>query len=104
MSCCCRHCAAWRGCEARLKSMGTEFLQLWLAALLFGIGLMTLIWWLAVRIGNAGIVDIAWSAGFAPVAVGYAAAGDGALARRLLIASMVSIWSVRLGAYLYVRV
>jgi steroid 5-alpha reductase family enzyme len=84
--------------------MGTEFLQLWLAALLFAIGLMTLIWWLAVRIGNAGIVDIAWSAGFAPVVVGYAAAGGGALARRLLIASMVSVWSVRLGAYLYVRV
>lgn len=84
--------------------MGTEFLQLWLAALLFAMVLMTLIWWLAVRIGNAGIVDIAWSAGFAPVVIFYAAAAGGAPPRRALIAGMVCVWSLRLGAYLYVRV
>jgi steroid 5-alpha reductase family enzyme len=82
----------------------TEFLHLWLSALLFAIVLMALIWRLAIRIGNAGIVDIAWSAGFAPVVIFFAAAGSGALPRRSLIASMVSVWSLRLGAYLYVRV
>jgi steroid 5-alpha reductase family enzyme len=81
-----------------------ELLSLWLAALLFAIVLMTLVWWLAVRIGNAGIVDIAWSAGFAPVAIFYAVTGGGALPRRALMAAMVSIWSVRLGSYLYLRV
>ena len=84
--------------------MWTEFLQLWLAALLFAVVLMLLIWRLAVRIGNAGIVDIAWAAGFAPVVIWYAAAASGAPARRALIALMVSIWSLRLGVYLYVRV
>jgi steroid 5-alpha reductase family enzyme len=84
--------------------MWTEFLQLWLAALLFAVVLMLLIWRLAVRIGNAGIVDIAWAAGFAPVVIWYAAAASGAPARRALIALMVSIWSLRLGLYLYVRV
>ena len=84
--------------------MWPEFLQLWLAALVFAIVLMALIWRLAIRIGNAGIVDIAWSAGFAPVVIFYAAAASGALPRRALIALMVSLWSLRLGAYLYVRV
>jgi steroid 5-alpha reductase family enzyme len=84
--------------------MGTEFLHLWLAALLFAIVLMALIWRLAVRIGNAGIVDIAWSAGFAPVVVFYALAAGGAPPRRAMIALMVSLWSLRLGGYLYLRV
>lgn len=79
-------------------------LRLWLAALLFAIVLMTLVWALAVRIGNAGIVNIAWSAGFAPVVLLFAAAGSGAPSRRALIGAMVSLWSLRLGAYLYVRV
>jgi len=84
--------------------MWTEFLYLWLAALLFVIVLMALVWRLAMRIGNAGIVDIAWSAGFAPVVIFYAAAASGAPPRRALIALMVSLWSLRLGAYLFVRV
>jgi steroid 5-alpha reductase family enzyme len=84
--------------------MWPEFLRLWLAAVLFAIVLMLLVWRSAVRIGNAGIVDIAWAAGFAPVVIGYAAAATGAVPRRALIALMVSIWSVRLAAYLYVRV
>jgi steroid 5-alpha reductase family enzyme len=82
----------------------TEFLPLWLVALLFAIALMALVWRLAVRIGNAGIVDIAWSAGFAPLVIFYAASGSGAAARRALIAAMVSLWSLRLAGYLYLRV
>ncbi|MGH8231850.1 MAG: DUF1295 domain-containing protein, partial [Steroidobacteraceae bacterium] len=72
--------------------MLAEVLQLWLLALLFAVVLMTLIWAAAVRIGNAGIVDVAWAAGFAPVVLLYALASNGALARRLLIAVMVSLW------------
>jgi steroid 5-alpha reductase family enzyme len=84
--------------------MGTEFLRLWLAAWLFALVLMALVWQLARRIGNAGIVDIAWSAGFAPVVLFYAVAGSGAASRRALIAAMVGLWSLRLGVYLYGRV
>jgi len=84
--------------------MWIELRQLLLPALLFACALMTCVWWLAMRIGNAGIVDIAWSAGFAPVAIFYAVAGGGALPRRILIALMASLWSLRLGGYLYVRV
>ncbi|HEY3729978.1 MAG TPA: DUF1295 domain-containing protein [Steroidobacteraceae bacterium] len=84
--------------------MFAEVLQLWLLALLFALALMTVIWAMAVRIGNAGIVDIAWAAGFAPVVVFYALAANGALARRLLIAALVVLWSLRLGIHLYRRV
>jgi len=84
--------------------MWAEFLTLWLAGLLFACTLMALIWRLAVRIGNAGIVDIAWAAGFAPIALLYAVAGSGAGSRRVLIAAMVGLWSLRLALYLYVRV
>jgi len=43
--------------------MTGELLRLWLLALLFAVVLMTLTWRLALRLGNAGIVDIAWAAG-----------------------------------------
>ena len=75
-----------------------------ISALLFAIVLMTLIWRLALRLGNAGIVDIAWAAGFTPVVLWFAAAGSGAPARRALIAAMVVIWSLRLAGYLLLRV
>lgn len=84
--------------------MWPEFLRLWLVGLLFALALMAVIWAIAVRIGNAGIVDIAWSAGFAPMAIFLALASDGYAPRRTLIALLVSLWSLRLGGYLYVRV
>jgi steroid 5-alpha reductase family enzyme len=84
--------------------MWPEFIRLWLIGLLFAFVLMAIVWGIAVRIGNAGVVDIAWSAGFAPVAIFYALASDGGAIRRTLIAFIVSLWSLRLGSYLYVRV
>jgi steroid 5-alpha reductase family enzyme len=84
--------------------MASELLRLWLVALLFAVVLMTLVWRLALRLGNAGIVDIAWAAGFAPVVLWFAIAGSGAPARRVLMAVMVVAWSLRLGGYLLWRV
>jgi steroid 5-alpha reductase family enzyme len=81
-----------------------ERLRLLLPALLGACALMAIVWQLAVRQANAGIVDIAWSAGFTPVAAYYAIAGDGPPARRALIASMTALWSLRLAVYLYRRV
>jgi steroid 5-alpha reductase family enzyme len=81
-----------------------EFLILILLAWAFAFALMTIVWLISVRIKNAGIVDIAWSFGFAPVALLYAIFADGFAARRWLILAMVAIWSLRLGGYLYFRV
>jgi steroid 5-alpha reductase family enzyme len=84
--------------------MWPEFIHVWLLGLLFAVVLMAAIWAIAVRIGNAGIVDIAWSAGFAPMAIFFAYMTHGFAPRRALIALLVSLWSLRLGGYLYVRV
>ncbi|HSY17015.1 MAG TPA: DUF1295 domain-containing protein [Candidatus Acidoferrales bacterium] len=82
----------------------TEFLHAFWPACAFAIGLMLAIWWLALRINNLGIVDVAWSYAFAPVAVFYAATTHGNPTRRWLMAGMATLWSVRLGTYLYFRV
>lgn len=66
--------------------------------------LMCGVWLVAVRIRNAGIVDIAWAASFAAIALLFAVLGAGAPLRRLVVLLMVSAWSLRLAAYLYRRV
>jgi steroid 5-alpha reductase family enzyme len=82
----------------------TEFLHAFWPACAFAVGLMVVIWWLALRINNLGIVDIAWSYAFAPVAIFYAATTHGFATRRWLMAGMATLWSLRLGTYLYFRV
>ena len=84
--------------------MAHEFFNALLAVCGFSIALMLVIWWLALKINNLGIVDIAWSAAFAPVAIFYAATTHGEPARRWLIAGMAAFWSLRLGAHLCFRV
>ncbi|MBI3884962.1 MAG: DUF1295 domain-containing protein [Opitutae bacterium] len=63
-----------------------------------------LLYALARRIDNYGIVDIAWSYAFALLAVFYAVAGPGWPPRRALIATLAALWSARLGTHLYRRV
>jgi steroid 5-alpha reductase family enzyme len=77
---------------------------LFLLGLGFSSLLMVAVWIISVRIGNAGIVDIAWALGFAPLALLYRAFGDGEPARQNLITLMVVIWSARLGVHLWKRV
>ena len=84
--------------------MLTEFLNALWPVCVFAFALMLVIWWLALRINNLGIVDVAWSAAFAPVAIFYAATTHGDPTRRWLIAGMATLWSLRLGIYLYFRV
>ena len=63
-----------------------------------------LVYLLARRIDNYGIVDVAWSYAFAALAAGYAVLGGGYLPRRALIALMAAVWSARLGTHLLVRI
>lgn len=65
---------------------------------------MALVWRIAVRIRNAGIVDVAWSANFSLLVILYATMGTGYFPRRLLIAAMTMLWSLRLAGTLYRRV
>jgi steroid 5-alpha reductase family enzyme len=78
--------------------------SLWFLALTLASFLMLLTWLTSVKIRNAGIVDIVWSAGFTPLVWLYVALGYGWMPRKLLIAGMVSFWSLRLGGYLFRRI
>jgi steroid 5-alpha reductase family enzyme len=64
----------------------------------------SLVFVLARRIDNYGVVDIAWSYAFGALAAFYALAAPGWPVRRALIAAMVVTWSLRLGTHLAVRV
>lgn len=63
-----------------------------------------LLYLLARKIDNYGIVDIAWSYAFGALAVFYALAAPGWPARRVLIAGLAVVWSVRLGTHLCIRI
>ena len=67
-------------------------------------GLFGLLYLLARRIDNYGIVDIAWSYAFALLAGYYAIFASGWLPRRALVAGLVVSWSLRLGTHLCRRV
>jgi steroid 5-alpha reductase family enzyme len=63
---------------------------------------MTALWLVQRRTGDAGIVDAGWAAGIGALAVFYAVAADGAFERRLLIAAMAATWSLRLTHHIVV--
>jgi steroid 5-alpha reductase family enzyme len=88
-----------------LRLMAHSLIALMLfQALIFVIASMVVVWLWSVKIKNAGIVDIAWAALFSIVALLYAAVGDGYSLRKIAIAVMVCIWSLRLASFLYRRV
>lgn len=74
------------------------------AATALMVTLMAMVFAVSRRLDNYGLVDVAWAFGFTPVALLYAWQGGGHAPRRALIAAMVTLWSLRLGSYLYRRV
>ena len=63
-----------------------------------------LLYFVARRMDNYGIVDIAWSYAFGALATFYALLAPGWPVRRALIAAMAVMWSARLGTHLCIRV
>jgi steroid 5-alpha reductase family enzyme len=78
--------------------------SLLLAGLLFLALLMVVVWLLSLLWHNAGIVDVAWSAAFTPVAAAYVWLAEGWPTRDALLLAMVTTWSLRLAGHLFVRV
>lgn len=80
------------------------FLSVFMIGLGVIIGLMILLWLLSLVLKNASIVDIFWGAGFVITAwVFFFIAPEGLLARKLLIALMVTIWGLRLSLHIFFR-
>ena len=76
----------------------------WLIALVTLCGAFALCYVLARRLDNYGIIDVVWAYAFAAVALGFAGSGEGWLPRRIAIAALAVVWSVRLGTHLLRRV
>ncbi len=79
------------------------FWEILLFGLLLMMATMTITWLIQLKNKNAGLVDITWSYNFAFLAYLFFIFSEGFYDRKVLIASMVFIWSVRLGTYLYQR-
>lgn len=74
-----------------------------LAGLAFAMLMMTALWFIQRKTGNAGIVDVGWSAGIALLAVGYALAGGAPAALRLAAGAMGALWGFRLAWHIHQR-
>lgn len=65
--------------------------------------LMTLVWVVSLVRRDASIIDIFWGLGFVLVAWVYYSLGSQEVPRQLLVPALVTLWGVRLGAYIYWR-
>jgi steroid 5-alpha reductase family enzyme len=74
------------------------FLSLILLAML--LSAQTFVWLISIKKHDASIVDIFWGTGFVLLALLAFIIGDGTFERRTLLAVLVSIWGLRLTAYL----
>ncbi|MGW8266890.1 MAG: DUF1295 domain-containing protein, partial [Longimicrobiales bacterium] len=61
---------------------------------------MAAVWWVSIRIRDVSIVDIAWGANGALVALVTFLVSEGTLPRRILLTGMVAIWGIRLAIHI----
>lgn len=66
--------------------------------------LVTSLWFLSLRLKNASIIDIFWGIGFTTIAwLAFVLAPQGFLPRRLILATLVTIWGLRLALHIGIR-
>jgi steroid 5-alpha reductase family enzyme len=63
--------------------------------------LMTALWFVQRRTGDAGVVDPGWTAALGLAAILQAALVEAPLERRLLVGGLAGLWAARLGIHLY---
>ena len=83
-------------------------MSIWLM-ILVGWGIMVFVmsglWWIQKRTGDAGIVDVAWGLGVACLAAFFCSVStDGLLLRRIIVSVLVSLWAIRLSGYVLLRI
>ncbi|HEY1555838.1 MAG TPA: DUF1295 domain-containing protein [Kofleriaceae bacterium] len=82
-----------------IGTLAVQLAEAWAACA----AIQMLLWSIALRTRNAGIVDVGWALTFAVVAAVFATDATQPAAAWLPIAIVVVAWSVRLGGYLIVR-
>jgi steroid 5-alpha reductase family enzyme len=81
-----------------------SFIEVYAIAGLAVLGAMTLLWLVSLWLRNSSIVDIFWGTGFVITAwVYFALTPEGYLSRKLLLASLVTLWGLRLSLYILWR-
>lgn len=81
-----------------------EILLNMIYATLISCGIMTPVFFVALKINNFSIVDIAWSYMFSIVALFYYLTLPALTNRKLILFIMVLFWSLRLGTHLLLRI
>ena len=56
---------------------------------------MSLLWWIGLKVRNAGLVDFGWPSGFTAIALFYASTGEGSWQRKAILVSMICLCGVR---------
>jgi steroid 5-alpha reductase family enzyme len=77
-----------------------NFLQIYFLAFAAIVFMMTILWFISIRIKNVSIVDIFWGFGFVVAAVIYFLFTEGFESRKILLTILVAIWGLRLSIYL----
>lgn len=65
--------------------------------------LMVCAWFLSLRLQFYSLVDVIWAYGLGALVYFYAYISEGALPNKIAAVAMVTIWSLRLGTYLAIR-
>ncbi len=78
-------------------------IAIWLAGWAVAALAMAIVWLVQRRTGRADRVDLAWTLGTGLLAASFALASDGDATRRALIATLASLWSLRLAWHLASR-
>ena len=79
------------------------FLQIFVSTGFVILGLMTLLWLASLTLKNASIVDIFWGIGFIIVMWVAFALAPGYLSRKQLVATLITIWGLRLAIHIGLR-
>ncbi len=78
-------------------------LEVQLLTLAAGAAVMVAAWLVSLPLRDASVADIAWGLTFVAIAWTADAVGDGATDRSVLIAVLVTVWGIRLSAYIWWR-
>lgn len=80
------------------------FIAVYLTGLAVILAFMAVLWLVSLKLKNSSIVDIFWGAGFVLAAwLYFTLTPEGFLARKLLIAIIVTIWGLRLTTHIFLR-